>query len=247
MIYDILHAPGTNDEIDTLLLTEQKWSPPRNARRCWLEPACGSGRYLRAARTRGIDSFGFDLNPEMVEYAAARARRARTNAREAYFVASMTDFARHLTQPVTFAFNPINTIRHLESDDEMLAHFEQMARGLAPGAVYCVGLSVSLYGHEQASEDVWHGTRGRCAVTQVVQFLPPMQGRLESVISHLTITRPEGVEHRESAYTLRTYSLSEWTRLVDRSALKLVATTDMDGLAIDPPTMGYAHFLLAAD
>ena len=28
---------------------------------------------------------------------------------------------------VDFAFNPVNTIRHLESDRAMLDHFEQMA------------------------------------------------------------------------------------------------------------------------
>lgn len=244
MIYDILHSPGTGEEVDDLTAIEQRWSPPGRSRRCWLEPACGSGRYLRAARARGIDGIGFDINPDMIEYAGRRARRARGSASERYFVASMTDFADRVERPVTFAINPINTIRHLDTDEQMLAHFEQMARVLGPGACYCVGLSISLYGHEQASEDVWRGARGPCKVTQVVQFMPPHEGRCEQVVSHLTIERGGAVEERVSEYALRTYSLDEWLELVERSALRLIATADMDGLATEPPRMGYAMFLL---
>lgn len=246
MIYDILHTPGTSTEVDGLIAIEQRWSQPGRRRRCWLEPACGSGRYLREARKRGIDTIGFDINPDMIEYAVRRQRRGPRGARATCFIASMTDFAHRIERPVTFAINPINTIRHLETDEQMLTHFEQMARVLAAGAVYCVGLSISLYGHEQPSEDVWQGRRGRCAVTQVVQYLPPTQGRMERVISHLTIASPRGEEHRESSYVLRTYSLDEWTRLIEQSALKLVAAADMDGQLVDPPVIGYANFLLAA-
>lgn len=245
LIYDILHTPGTGEEVDAFVTIEQRWSPPGRSRRCWLEPACGSGRYLRAARARGIHAIGFDINPDMIDYAERRARRTRGNATEAYFVASMTDFAGRIERPVTFAINPINTIRHLDTDEQMLAHFEQMARVLGPGACYCIGLSISLYRHEQPSEDVWRGARGACAVTQVVQFIPPRDGRSEQVISHLTIERGAEIEQRTSAYSLRTYSLDEWTALVERSPLRLVATADADGLPMDMPRMGYAHFLLA--
>ncbi|MCL4222284.1 MAG: class I SAM-dependent methyltransferase [Phycisphaerales bacterium] len=244
MVYDILHSPGTGEEVESFIRIEQRWSPPGRRRRCWLEPACGSGRYLRAARARGIDAIGFDISPDMVDYAHRRARRARGSATETYFVASLTDFADHLDRPVTFAINPINTIRHLDTDEQMLAHYEQMARSLAPGACYCVGLSLSLYGHEQPSEDVWRGARGQTAVTQVVQFIPPHEGRCERVISHLTIERPGHVEQRVSDYTLRTYSIEEWITLIERSPLRLVATTDMDGSPMEPPRMGYANFLL---
>ncbi|RMH14920.1 MAG: class I SAM-dependent methyltransferase [Planctomycetota bacterium] len=244
VIYDILHAPDTDEEVDWLIQVEQAWSPAQRVPRCWLEPACGSGRYLRALRARGIDSVGFDLSDAMIAYARRRAQRLKHRTSEQLFVASMTDFAARVERPITFAFNLINTIRHLESDEAVLEHFEQIASVLAPGARYCVGLSTSLYGFEQPSEDVWSGSRGACSVTQVVQYVPPERGRREQVYSHLTIRRPTGEEHRESSYTLRTYSRDEWLELIERSCLKLAATLDFDAKQIDPPVLGYAQYLL---
>ena len=244
-IYDILHTPGTAAEVDGLIRIEAEYAQARTADRCWLEPACGSGRYLRVARARGINCIGFDLSESMIHYARIRAARASSNATEKYFVASMSEFAAQVKRRVTFAFNPINTIRHLESDKAMLTHFEQIASVLRPGAVYAVGLSLSAYGIEQPSEDVWEGTRGPCRVRQVVQFIPPERGRAEQVISHLCVTTPRGEDHRSSTYALRTYSREEFVALVARSALMLVATTDDEGMPIDIPTTGYATFVLA--
>ena len=45
------------------------------------------------------------------------------------------------------AFNPVNTIRHLESDRAMLRHFAQMADIMKPGAIYVVGVSLIDYDH----------------------------------------------------------------------------------------------------
>lgn len=244
-VYDILHTPGTADEFDGLLRLEEAYVGAR-ARRRWLEPACGTGRYVRMARARGIDAVGFDLNASMIEYAATRARRARSSATETYFVGSMTEFAAHVPGRITFAFNLINTIRHLSSDEEMLAHFEQMRRVMARGAVYCVGISLSMYGFEQPTEDVWQATRGSCRVRQVVQYLPPVTGRAERVISHLSVERPSGVEERTSTYDLRTYSRAEWERLISESGLGVVDVVDPWGEAMPQREIGYMVFVLGA-
>lgn len=223
---------------------ESRYVPTPHSRRLWLEPACGTGRYLRTARSQGINGIGFDLSPEMIAYARARAARTQANAREQYFVGSMTDFASHLDRPISFAFNLINTIRHLGSDAEMLAHFEQIGQALAPRGVYAVGLSFSLYGHEQPSEDVWEGGRGQCRVQQVVQFTPPTRGRHEQVISHLCVTTPEGEDHRTCQYTLRTYSAPEFTELIDRSCLRMLDVIDEEMNSIALPELGYATVVL---
>jgi len=243
-LYDILHTPGTAEEVDGLVRTEAIFSPATTRSRLWLEPACGTGRYLRVARARGINCIGFDLSTGMIDYARTRAARAISDAHERYFIASMTDFSGHLDCRVSFAFNLINTIRHLESDAAMLEHFEQIARVLSPNAVYAIGISLTQYSVEKPSRDVWDGARGPCRVRQVVRFTPPERGRKERVDSRLTVTTPTGRSHHKSTYFLRTYSPRQWLSLIRRSHLHLVETVDPNGSPIPVPDAGYAVFLL---
>lgn len=241
-IYDVLHARGTAAEVDGLERIASRFVRTGTRRMTWLEPACGTGRYLRVAAGRGTRVVGFDRSEAMVRYAAGRMPPG-SDAR--VLVAEMTRFADEVGS-VDFAFNLINTIRHLESDGAMLEHFGEMARVLRPGGVYAVGLSTTIRGLEAPTEDVWHGKRGRCEVRQVVQYLPPTEpgDRVEQVISHIEVTRPSGVERIDSTYGLRTYERGEWLGLLERSALQEIATTDERGERVEPPTIGYALHLL---
>jgi SAM-dependent methyltransferase len=256
-IYDILHAPGTTAEVDGLQSIERRFVPRdlTRAQRLWLEPACGSGRYLREAARRGIDTIGFDLSESMIDYARANAPApAKRVGQSDYFVGDMTDFASRIGRArVSFACNLINTIRHLPSDAAMLDHLGQMARVLAPGAVYVVGLSLTAYGRESPAEDVWTGSRDRTKVTQVVQFIPPRwqgnpQTRSERVLCHLMVATGNGpAEHRDSTYRLRTYNLDQWQALVARSSLRILASIDEDGQDHPAADGGYCLFVLSLE
>ncbi len=232
MIYDILHTPNTATEVSALERIEAAFCSDSTASgRLWFEPACGTGRYLRVAAGRGRRVAGFDLDPAMVEYARRRVPRC--------FVADMRDFAATAANAglpagcVDFAFQPVNSIRHLEDDAGMLSHFAQMAAILEPGAVYAVGISLTDYAWLFDDEDLWEGTRGRCHVSQLVNYLMPEPGteraRIETVISHLTVTRPRGQEHFDDRYDLRTYSREEWDTLIAGSALRHVGSFDAFG------------------
>jgi len=240
-VYDILHTPGTAAEVDALERIEREWARGSGRRlaprRLWFEPACGTGRCLRVARGRGRRVGGYDANPAMVAYA-----RRRLGA--VVHVAAMTDGTVPGVRPgtVALALNPVNTIRHLPDDAAVLAHLDQVATLLAPGGLYCVGISLVDYARLEPDEDVWEGVRGRCRVSQVVNYLPPEPGtpraRVETVISHLTIARPGGVEHRDDRYDLRCYDRRQWGRLVSRSALRRVGRRDALGRALagrEPP------------
>jgi SAM-dependent methyltransferase len=247
-IYDILHTPGTAGEVDALLRLARRFLPNRRASLTFLEPACGTGRYLRVLASRGHRAIGFDREPVMVEYAAGRL--ARFGGRARVFEADMREFASHLAESsVDLAFTPINSMRHLPTDSAILAHFGQIARVLKPGGFYAVGVSITAYGVEQPSEDMWEGTRGGCHVHQLVQYLPAAGGRgvaarAERVISHLTVTTPSATHHLDSTYALRSYDLGQWEALVGRSALSIAAVVDEDGreLRLAPP--GYGVFVL---
>lgn len=232
-IYDILYTPGTWRELDVLERIERKYARrdkrPLPPDRLWFEPACGSGRYLRTAAARGRRTAGFDRDEAMLRYICERQPR-RSAPPPLVFQADMADFqsaaqaAGIRPASVAFAFNPVNSIRHLENDRELLCHLEQMAALLKPDAIYIVGISLTDYDLLLPEEDTWIGTRGRCRVTQLVNYLPPEPGteraRNERVISHLTIDRPGGTEHLDAVYDLRCYNRRQWQALVARSALK---------------------------
>ena len=268
-VYDILHTPGTAEEVDGLerialryvrtkgrgrnkknphpsrLKTNDPPSPPRGeGGMVWLEPACGTGRFLRVVAGRGTPIVGIDLNPAMVAYARGRIERLGLGSLASVRLADITDF-RLRAGSVDFAFNLINTVRHLPSDAAVLSHFACVRRTLRAGGVYAVGLNWSDPGLDVACEDVWEARRGRVQVTQVVQFIPPTRGsRRERAVNHLIVTRPSGEEHVDAPYTLRTYTRPQWDRLVARSGFEPVAIVDEYGDEHRPGPTGYGIHVL---
>ncbi|MCC6660492.1 MAG: class I SAM-dependent methyltransferase [Phycisphaerales bacterium] len=247
-VYDILHARGTAREVRGLFRIARRFIGP--GKQTWLESACGTGRYLRAAARLGIRGIGFDLSPGMIEYARRPGTGQPRPGNPRFFVGDMTDFAARVRPAsVHLAFNVINTIRHLESDKALLAHLREVRRTLRPRAVYVVGITLTSYGMEFPSEDVWHGARGRCRVKQVVQYVPPIgtkqeRGRQEMVHSHLVVTRGRRVEHRDSSYPLRCYSESQWLEAVHRAGLRARGLVDDDGRDIVASPSGYGLWVL---
>jgi SAM-dependent methyltransferase len=231
VLYDILYTPGTALEIVALERVEKTLAAwPLAEDRLWLEPACGTGRYLRTAARRGRLCLGFDLDGRQLDYARSR-QPGLTPIR--YHRADMVSFRSSCqlsTGVVDFAFNPVNSLRHLSTDDDMLAHFRQMAQVLKPGAIYLVGISLLSDDGMQPEEDLWEARRGGCQVSQLVNYLPPESGtRIEKVISHLTVTRPRGTEHFDDSYDLRTYTHRQWQELINRSALRHLGSFDAKG------------------
>ncbi|MBC8425392.1 class I SAM-dependent methyltransferase [bacterium] len=144
-IMDILATPGTAAEADVLERIYRCFGPPgapgRSSTVC-LEAACGTGRYLRVLAGRGWRVLGFDSSAAMIAYARDTLRRRGLSRRAHVFRARLADFSSFVTPgSVHLAFIPDNSLRHLGSDREGLAHFEGVARCLVPGGLYVVGLS----------------------------------------------------------------------------------------------------------
>lgn len=245
-VYDILHEPGTASDVRAVERIRRRYAPEAGGR--WLEPACGTGRYVLHAAARGVDAVGFDLSPAMIAFARRRARVTRARAR--FFVADMEHFdqGRRLGR-FGVVFNLINTIRHLGSDAAMVRHLDAVGRVLEPGGVYAVGLSLCAYGLEGPTEDVWRGSRAGVRVTQVVQYLPPAGGRgeaarTERVISHLTIRHGREESHRDSTYALRGYNLAQWRKLTADAGWRIAGVTDGAGAEARPAEPGYFIFVL---
>jgi len=249
--YDVLHAPGTAKEVAGLREIRAQYAA--GTPESWLEPACGTGRFVRLLARQGERVIGFDRSADAVWYCRDRLRRGGKRAADLaeVSVAEMAGF-KPPRRRVGVAFNTINTIRHLGSDEDLLRHFELIAASLDPAGLYAVGLSLTAYGLEPPTEDVWKAARGRLRVTQVVNYLPPEgdgsreagRGRAEQVYSHVTVERPSGTQEIVDRYALRTYSRAQWVGVLERSALRLEWVTDERGVPMDLPESGYRMYLL---
>jgi SAM-dependent methyltransferase len=243
--YDVLMSPGTAAELDALARVEHRFAPRTGAGAAWFEPACGTGRLLRGALRRGRRVAGYDGEPAMVAY--ARGRLTPDTSRRVV-VADLTAPAAGLRKLglADLAFCPWNTLRHLMDDDAMLAHLAQVRALLRSGGVYAVGLSLQDWALAGDDEDVWRGARGRLTVTQVVTYLP-CADRRERVVSHLVVDRPQGATHVDHVYDLRTYTQSQWLKLLARSPLQRVAVCDAAGRPVtDDAVLPYRLEILAA-
>ena len=244
VVYDILHAPGTAAEARRLVGLAAACAR-RAGPFTFLEPACGTARHLRWLARHRHRAIGFDLAPHMIDDARARAERAGVDDRVTLFVADMTDFAPRVRRRADLAFNLVNTIRHLPDDAAMLAHLAQVASCLWRRGAYVVGLSLTAYGAERPTRDVWTAARGRCHVEQTAHYRPPEPSdRKETVRSRIRVRTPAGCQRRECVFTLRTYSGDELLALIDRSPLRLERVLDVEWRTCDLPAADYCHLLL---
>ncbi len=249
VVYDILHTPGTSRDVQVLLRLFRRHCARAPKTAWWLEPACGTGRFLRLLARRGHRVAGFDRSEAMLSYARRRLATMGLSRRVRIVSAEMTAFRDRVpVQDVIFAFNTINTLRHLPRDADYLQHFEEMAGLLRPGGVYVVGISLSAYGREVPTEDQWEGRRGSCRVRQIVQYLPPggplTPRRKERVVSHLIIQRPRRTEHRDHSYQLHCFDRRQWHRLLGKSALSIREITDDRGHPITDHDGNYFLYVL---
>ncbi len=237
--YDIVHAAGTAAEVTQLERLNRKFG---TGGRRWLEPACGTGRFLRVLARRGYKPVGYDANPMMLDYARRRLRSH--NLRAQLCEGDMAAFMR----PGAFdlAFNLINTFRHLLEPLEAVAHLNCIAQSLRPGGVYVLGIDLVDYDDPQPGEETWIARRGRCQVRHIMFNIPPEPHlRRERIINHLIVDKPSGRETYHSHYDLQSYNLAEWLYLLDESELQCVAAFDFDWQSID--VNGYtrdANFVL---
>jgi SAM-dependent methyltransferase len=230
--YDILATPGTASECNVLQSVAEEYGKNGRHRR-WLEPACGTGRYLRLLAARGQPVLGFDISAPMLDYARRSLKRRGLQRSARVFQADMRDFEANVRpQSIDFAFNTFSSVRHLMSDTDLLAHLGQMAHCLKHDAVYLMGLSFHQP-HAVAEEDVWTANRGRCHITLIQNYLPPgasgKSRRIETVICHMMVERPSGVTHLDETYHLRTWTEPQWLKVLQRSALQRLAVLDSRG------------------
>lgn len=95
-----------------------------------IEPMCGNGRYGAVFVERGIEYLGFDLSKDML-------KRAECHAGVKTLLADARDFDCH-GQRFDLGWCPINSIRHLNTPEDLRAHLHCMANHLKEDGLYLV-------------------------------------------------------------------------------------------------------------
>lgn len=207
--YDIAFRSDTRREADFIEAACRKYCP-FPARRL-LEPACGTGRLVVELAARGYRLAGFDLNDSMLAYVQKRLTRRGLSAR--VFRADMADF--RLDRPLDAAFCPVNTFRHLLSEQAARRHLECIAESLRPGGIYILGLH--LLPHDAAEEDGerWTERQGQTQVTVTLRVMETDRRRRVEKLRVNLLARRGGQEFRvRHEFQFRLYTVGQFRRLL---------------------------------
>lgn len=228
-LYELLEAPSTPAELD---LIERLFAAHGNGGRRALEPACGTGRLLAALRDRGWRADGYDREPKMVAYARRRLRGTAGRV----WLGDLRSFRPAGRYDLAFCLQ--GSIRHLPSDAAASSHLRAVASALAPGGIYLVGMDLADYGRPEPDEETWEAGTVRQAQ---LSLGPDRRRRCERVLQFIS----EGERLRSFRYDLRTYDVSQWRAVVERSPFELAATYDpwLKPMALDASTRA-ATFVL---
>lgn len=202
--YDIVYEPFAAEEADFLEEVVRRYG--KSGGRRVLEPGCGSGRLLREFERRGWCAAGFDDGAAMLRY--ARERREREGQRHGLFFARMEAFS--VAPCFDLAHCLVSSFKHLPDEESARSHLECVARSLAPGGLYVIGLHLSDYGDETSDVETWagerEGTRVRC---RLEIGAPDAKSRTEHARARMLVEEGEASRRVEAHWDCRTYDAPE--------------------------------------
>ncbi len=103
----------------------------------FLELAAGPAQHAREFARRGWRAVALDLSQDMLDYARAGAAQDGVTIETA--CADMTDFT--LTEPVALVANLMESLSHLTTNDQIVAHFQAVGRNLLPGGIFVIEMA----------------------------------------------------------------------------------------------------------
>jgi SAM-dependent methyltransferase len=216
-----------------------------------LELAAGPAEHARALAVSGAEVTALDINPEMCAF--ARAKAAEAGVGMAVVEADMRDF--RLTAPASFdlAITMLNSLCHMLTLDDLVAHLKSVATHLADGGLYVAELAhpSDFFSSEPSTSSEWASDVDGGEVT--VRW----GGRRDRIDPVTQVTREHvAVTYRKADGSVRTVTdvvpNRFWTATEFEAAVRLaggfrVAARygDFDGdLALDAPAAWRMIFVL---
>ncbi|MCS7056914.1 MAG: class I SAM-dependent methyltransferase [Thermoflexales bacterium] len=105
--------------------------------RSFIELACGPARHAREFARRGWRAVALDLSPDMLDY--ARQGAIRDGVLLETVAADMADFT--LDRPVALAANLMESLSHMVTNEQVVAHLRSVSRSLLPGGVFVIEMA----------------------------------------------------------------------------------------------------------
>jgi len=127
-----------------------------------LDIACGTGAHLEQLGRRGYEVDGFDISPQMVEFAGKKAEAGRLNSR--VWVDNMVAFESNRKYGV--AINLLTGFNYLLRNEDALAHLDTTADVLESGGIYIVELNHprDFITNRPSTANSWIESRGEIEV-----------------------------------------------------------------------------------
>jgi len=207
--YDLVFGSDWKAEFDFLKRCFDKHAQ-RNVQRMF-EPACGTGRLMIKFAQAGYEVSGNDLNPHAIAFCNARLERKGFPATA--FLGDMSDFK--LRHKVDVAFNMINSFRHLQTEQQALAHLKCVADAVAKGGLYVLGLHLTPTVGPRVDREAWSARRGHLAVNSTLWSeaidLTKREERIGMTFDIYTPTRHEQIVDE---MLHRTYTAAQMKKLL---------------------------------
>jgi SAM-dependent methyltransferase len=249
--YDTLHSPGSDREVGGLVRiarakVERLAGLPLERTR-WLEPACGTGRFMLPLAKRGAHVVGVDLSRAMVDYAAKKL--ARSAPRAGVRVGDIERFTPRgmgvEPRSIDAAFCLHNSVRHLPTLAALTRHLARVRAFLAPDGVYMVGTDLLGGAEAFAGEGVFTARRGKTTVREYVQYFPEKRGSggrrvVERVVSSFTVRDASGEREFHAGYDLQVLTPATWAKAVRQAGLEEIAVVSSQGRAFPAERTLYA-------
>ena len=197
----------------------------RSDTRSILEAGCGTGRLVVRLAELSFDVAGFDLNRPALTF--LRQRLAERGLQAQIFEADMSSF--RVPRKFDMVVHPLNTFRHLLTEEAALGHLQCVANSLKQGGLFVLCLHVMPHDADGQCIERWRADDGTTRVSYTLRVLSwNRRSRIERLRISMLIRDSAKSERRlRSEMELRTYSLAQLKKLLAKvPELRLVESYD---------------------
>ena len=205
-----------------------------------LEIGSGTGRLLRDALRRGLDAWGIDVSPSMVERC-----RAQLPAGERDRVSVADAVSMHLGRRYALVAAPFRVLSHVEPLGDQLRLLDTVHEHLVPGGtfvfdLYVPDLRLLLEGMPESCDFDGEWSPGR-RLRRFVSSAPADLSRQANRVTMRFVWEEADGEHRgDWVFDMRFFFRFEIEHLVARSKLRLESLQgDFDGAPLTASSREY--------